>query len=111
MGGFDFDPFASPSPTCPHCMGQGIQQVIITDFDKLDNKTRLLIKSVKQDKDGVITVETHDPLSALKMLAEALGVMKDGAKNPELPSDRSIKAGDTVDDAEQTYLAMLGAPK
>ena len=64
VGGFSFDPFASPCPTCPECMGAGKPVVYLPDTTKSRAPPPRAMRAPRIDKYGVITVEQHDAQDA-----------------------------------------------
>lgn len=77
-GGFGFTVHRRPNPDCEHCAGVGEPRVHITDSRELVGGAARLVKSVKQDRFGAITVELHDPQAAWDKIARILGAYKDG---------------------------------
>lgn len=55
--------------------------VEILDSDSLDDDAAAAVKSIKQDKDGNVTVEMHNPVPALMALAKHLGIMDDRVRH------------------------------
>ncbi len=55
-----------------------LQDIILTDTDKLSEKEKRVIAGYKKTKNGM-TVETYDKLKALELLGKYLGMFKDEA--------------------------------
>ncbi len=85
-GGFSFDPFASPCPTCPECMGAGKPVVYLPDTIKLEGAAAASYAGASIDKYGVITVEQHDAQDA----AFELHRMIPGAIAPARTESKSL---------------------
>jgi phage terminase small subunit len=93
-GGYGFTAHRAPNPECETCVGVGEPAVHITDSSKLTGSAARLVKSVKRDRFGAITVELRDQDKALSELARILGAYKDGLAittppkaAPELPAN------------------------
>lgn len=76
-GGFGFNGTLEPMPNCPQCDGEGTGQVRIADTRKLSPAGRMLIKKIKQDKDGAVELELHDPKRTEEMIAKTLGMFRE----------------------------------
>jgi phage terminase small subunit len=74
-GGYGFKANADPHPDCPECLGEGIEEVHITDTRKLTGPARRLFAGVRQTKNGV-EILTRSQDSAIKMLGEHFGIFK-----------------------------------
>lgn len=74
-GGYGFRFNAKPHQDCPRCLGEGLSDVLLKDFDQLDQRHRRLIKSVEIKKDGSIKVHVHDQAAALTNMAKTLGML------------------------------------
>jgi phage terminase small subunit len=88
-GGYGYTVHRLPNPECEECAGVGQPRVHITDSSKLTGPAAKLVKSVKQDRFGAITVELRDQDKALSELARILGAYKDGLAltMPPKPAD------------------------
>lgn len=53
-----------------------LQDIVLTDTDKLSEKEKKVIAGYKKTKNGM-TVETYDKLKALELLGKYLGMFKD----------------------------------
>lgn len=76
MGGFGFDPKASPNPDCPECGGLGIEDVHVADTRKLRGAARVLYAGAERTRNG-IKVTMRDKDKAVENLARYLGMMVD----------------------------------
>lgn len=74
-GGYGFRFNAKPHQDCPRCLGEGLSDVLLKDFDQLDQRHRRLIKSIEVKKDGSIKVHVHDQGAALTNMAKTLGML------------------------------------
>lgn len=88
LGGFAFDPFAPPNPSCRKCRGVGEQFVYLADTTQLEGAAAASFKGASMDKYGVIKIEQHDPQDA----AFELNRMVPGA----MAATRSIAANVNV---------------
>lgn len=99
-GGFGFVRPADPNPDCPHCDGEGVEDIVFNDMSSLGPAERKLIASVEKTKDG-LKVKMRDQDAAVRNLCEYLGMIvkrqeltgKDGAPlvpPPELPADPAL---------------------
>jgi phage terminase small subunit len=93
-GGYGFTLHRAPNPECETCGGIGEPRVHIADTRELTGNAARLVKSVRQDRFGAITVELHDQQKALDSIARILGAYKDGLTlttppkaPPELPAN------------------------
>jgi phage terminase small subunit len=115
-GGFGYEMQAEPNPACPHCYGEGFAKVTITDTTKLSPAAQKCIKGIKQDKDGVVTIETHDQLKAYDMLLKMLGAYKNDGKGLPLTGSAPLDGISTAElndprEAAQAYIRMLAPAK
>lgn len=76
MGGFGFDPNASPNLDCPECGGLGIEDVHVADTRKLRGAARVLYAGAERTRNG-IKVTMRDKDAAVANLARYLGMMVD----------------------------------
>lgn len=76
MGGFGFDPKASPNANCPECGGLGIEDVHVADTRKLRGAARVLYAGAERTRNG-IKVTMRDKDKAVENLARYLGMMVD----------------------------------
>lgn len=76
MGGFGFDPKASPNPDCPECGGLGIEDVHVADTRKLRGPARVLYAGAERTRNG-IKINMRDKDAAVANLARYLGMMVD----------------------------------
>lgn len=76
MGGFGFDPKASPNPDCPECGGLGIEDVHVADTRKLRGAARVLYAGAERTRNG-IKINMRDKDAAVANLARYLGMMVD----------------------------------
>lgn len=109
-GGFGFDMRGDPAPECPHCLGDGFTRVTPMDTTKLSPQARKLYKGVKQKADGSIEILMHDQMAARDMIIKMLGAYKDPKQAaPQQPNDdaRLVPEGATIEQAQQTYLALV----
>lgn len=73
MGGFGFDPNATPNMDCPECGGQGIADVHVADTRKVRSP---LYAGAERTRNG-IKVNMRDQDAAVSNLARYLGMMVD----------------------------------
>jgi len=85
-GGYGFDPFAKPNPTCVECLGAGKPVVYIADTTELEGAAAASFKGASVDKYGVITVEQHSQQEA----AFELHRMVPGAIAPTRSESKSL---------------------
>ena len=79
-GGFGFKRLAPPSPDCPKCEGEGIEEARVSDIRTLSGPARRLYAGVKVKKDGSIEVLTRDKEAARQLLAKHAGLIDDKVK-------------------------------
>ena len=93
LGGFGFDPTASPNPSCPECGGLGWERAHIHDTRKLRGPARRLYAGIQKTKDG-FKLLTRDQDAALANLARYLGMFDEKPKTPagEVPLADALKA-------------------
>lgn len=114
-GGFGYNVNADPAPGCPMCYGEGFVKVTIADTTKLSPAALKCIKSISQDKDGVVTLELYDKLKADDMILKMLGAYKNDGKGLSLTGNApldGISAAEMNDprEAAQAYIRMLAPP-
>lgn len=83
-GGVGFRHNDPVDPDCPKCLGEGVSDIFISDFTKLDAKTLKLLAGVKMTKDG-LQVLMHDQMHARDMHAKILGLLIDRTKSEDAP--------------------------
>lgn len=104
MGGFGFDPKASPHPDCPECGGDGVAQVYVADTRKL--KRHPLYAGAEQTRNG-IKVNMRDKDAALFNLSRYLGMQID-RKEISGPGGGPLGVvGLTADDLTDDQLAAI----
>lgn len=114
-GGFGYDPMAEPHPACPHCYGEGYVRVTHADTTKLSPAALKCIKSISQDKDGIVTFELYDKLKADDMILKMLGAYKNDGKGLSLTGAAPLDGISTAEmndprEAAQAYIRMLAPP-
>jgi hypothetical protein len=114
-GGFGYDWQLPPNPTCPTCFGNGIERTIIADTTKLSPAALKCIKNIKQDKDGVITVELYDKQQARDMMLKMLGAYKNDGKGLPLTGAAPLDGISLAEQADprlaaDAYIRMLNPP-
>ena len=104
MGGFGFDPNATPAADCPECGGNGIAEVHVADTRKL--KRHPLYAGAEQTRNG-IKVNMRDKDAALFNLSRYLGMQID-RKEISGPGGGPVPmAHITADDLTDDQLAAL----
>ena len=104
MGGFGFDPNATPAADCPECGGNGIAEVHVADTRKL--KRHPLYAGAEQTRNG-IKVNMRDKDAALFNLSRYLGMQID-RKEISGPGGGPLGVvGLTADDLTDAQLAAL----
>ncbi len=104
MGGFGFDPNATPAADCPECGGNGIAEVHVADTRKL--KRHPLYAGAEQTRNG-IKVNMRDKDAALFNLSRYLGMQID-RKEISGPGGGPLGVvGLTADDLTDDQLAAL----
>jgi len=85
--------------------------VEIVPSDILDDDSAAAIKSIKQDKDGNVTVEMHNPVPALMALAKHLGIMDERVRHlgPSGGPVQVITTDMTPEEAAKAWQASLDA--
>lgn len=108
-GGVGYNARAVPNPICPCCHGEGYEHTYVADTSKVSTKARKLIKSVSQDRYGVITIEMKDQQKALESLARCMGAFNDKLILPKTGGGdaKTIDEGVSPQDAARAYQAML----
>ena len=74
VGGFGFRGNAEPAPDCPHCDGEGIEDIFFKDTEGLTGPERKLIAGVKRTRYG-LEIKMRDQDGALKVLAQYVGML------------------------------------
>lgn len=103
-GGFGFDPRKPPVETCPECYGQGHGTTFFEDTRKLRGPAKAIFAGVKQSKEG-LEVKTLDPLEALKLVGQHLGMFKTKVEHSG-PDGGPIEQKTTVVDEQQVRAAL-----
>ena len=104
MGGFGFDPNATPAADCPECGGNGIAEVHVADTRKL--KRHPLYAGAEQTRNG-IKVNMRDKDAALFNLSRYLGMQID-RKEISGPGGGPLGVvGLTADDLTDDQLAAI----
>lgn len=106
-GGYGFTVHRRPSPECESCRGVGEPAVHITDSSLLTGPAAKLLKSVRQDRFGAITVELHDQQAAWDKIARILGAYKDGLTLTTPRAPDAPMAPITRENAAEQYLALV----
>lgn len=78
-GGYGFKRLAPPSPDCPECEGEGIEDTRLADIRTLSGPARRLYNGVEVKKDGVKVV-LRDKEAARQLLAKHAGMIDDKFK-------------------------------
>jgi len=113
-GGFGFNPTLDPSPTCPHCYGQGIEHTLLADTSKLTGKARKLYAGAEQDRFGCIKIKMHDQSAAWDKILRMRGAYNDklDLRTPQQRAEETQRAklpdGLTIEDASKAYIDLLG---
>lgn len=108
-GGYGFRFNEQPHKDCPRCLGEGSPNVFVSDFSKLDDNERRLLKSVEVKKDGSLKVHMHDQSDALANMAKALGMLVDKFKIVDPQSKEGEIPALPLDptEASRVYAEML----
>mgnify|MGYP001202145189 CR=1 FL=1 len=106
MGGFGFDPKASPNPDCPECGGLGIEDVHVADTRKLRGAARVLYAGAERTRNG-IKVTLRDQDKARDNLARYLGMLKDRTEISGPGGGPIGLANLTADDLTDDQLAAI----
>jgi phage terminase small subunit len=110
QGGLGFDARKDPNQNCPECFGSGHGHMHVHDTRKLTGPAALLYVGVKQSKEG-LEVKTLDPLEALKLVGQHLGMAKAKLEHSG-PNGGPIKTQREMTDAElQAIIDGLENPK
>jgi hypothetical protein len=105
QGGFGFNATRVPHPECPECGGDGRGHVHIHDTRKVKGAARLIYAGVKQGKDGT-ELKIVDQLSALKQVAEHVGLFRDKDANRRAQEAHESHMAIAALDAETKRLAL-----
>lgn len=113
-GGYGFVGNGTPSPTCPHCYGVGIERTVIADTTKLTGKARKLYAGAEQDRWGCIKIKMHDQTAAWDKVLRMRGAYNDklDLRTPEQRAAETARAklpdDITLEDASKAYIGLLG---
>ena len=85
-------------------------QVEVYASDELDEETAAAIKSIKQDKDGNVTIELHDPKPALRDLGKYMGLLEDKRtiRFERAEERQPIDQAETAKQAAEAWQGLLG---
>lgn len=75
-GGFGYIPNDPPSPSCPECGGEGVEDVYVADTRRLKGAARALYAGAERTRNG-IKINMRDKDAAVSNLARYLGMMVD----------------------------------
>lgn len=78
-GGYGFRRLGPPSPTCPRCEGEGLEDVRLADVRTLSGPARRMYAGVKVTRNGV-EIAMRDKDSARALLANYAGMLKQDVK-------------------------------
>ena len=106
MGGFGFDPKASPNPDCPECGGLGIEDVHVADTRKLRGPAKVLYAGAERTRNG-IKINMRDKDAAVANLARYLGMMVDKKEISGPGGGPLAMATLTADDLTDEQLAAI----
>ena len=73
-GGYGFKRLAPPSPDCPQCEGEGLEDVRVADIRTLSGPARRMYNGIQVTKDGM-KVMMRDKDSARALLAQHAGLI------------------------------------
>lgn len=82
-GGTGYNPNRQANPECPECFGDGVPRSVIKDVRQASSGALSLFGGVKYDKAGNMMVVIRDPLPAMRMVAEHLGLLSDKLPGPQ----------------------------
>jgi len=99
-----------PRVDCPHCLGVGIQRVVLTPTDELSPAARALFKGVKQNSKGEIEIEMHDQLAAADMLNKLQSAYVTRSMNLNANVAVQIPTTSTPEEAMKLFAAFEGPP-
>lgn len=109
-GGYGYTRALDPIATCPHCLGNGVAEVVVNDTTKLTGKARKLYKGMDY-KNGEWVVTMHDQDKARERIGRILGAFNDKLQLTP-PGGRAPQTiPDTVQseqEAARAYLALIG---
>lgn len=107
-GLYGFTAHRAPNPQCETCKGVGQPAVHIADMRSLTGPAAKLIKGVKQDRFGAITVELHDQQKALDACNRIVGAYKDALTVKTTPDKAvPIPAELPASQVAEAYLEMV----
>jgi hypothetical protein len=76
LGGIGWDPRKDPSPTCPECFGEGVQDVYVRDTRDVSQAARQLYAGVKQTQHG-LEIKLHSQTKMLELAGKHLGLFRE----------------------------------
>lgn len=94
IGGYGYDPTASPNPECPECAGEGIERVAMADTREA--MSHPLYEGVKETQHG-IEIKIADRDKALENVAKHLQMFKEQVSLDV--SEEFIKAAKAISNA------------
>lgn len=103
-GGFGFDGTRGPHPECPECFGEGSGHVHIADTRGLSHRGKLLLKAVRNTKNGV-EVEMHSRVDAVTQIAKILGMFAERVNPDDLV--RQTQQNDEIDVTGMSQAALV----
>jgi phage terminase small subunit len=107
-GGYGYTMHRAPNPECESCGGSGQTVTHIADMRELSDSAAKLIKGVKQDRFGAVTVELRDQDAAWREVARILGAYKDSLTvTPRPPAPVEIPADTPREKVGEAYLALV----
>jgi phage terminase small subunit len=75
-GGYGWRRLAPPSPDCPHCEGEGLEESRVADIRTLSGPARRLFAGLEMNK-GKVKVLMRDKEAARALLAKHVGMIDD----------------------------------
>lgn len=107
-GLFGFTAHRPPNAECEHCVGVGHPRTHVADMRRLTGPAAKLIKGVKQDRFGAITVELHDQQKALDACNRIVGAYKDALTvHAPPPAAQPMPADLPREQVAERYLDMV----
>lgn len=107
-GGYGYTRARDPVLECPHCLGDGIPEVVLNDTSKLEGKALKLYKGMDY-KNGEWVVQMHDQQKAWDMIHRMLGGYNDklslGLSGPTV--EKLPDGAITEQEAARGYLTLL----